>query len=422
LVSLVTSLAIGSTSARGSAALPGLLAFERVVGTNSDVYTIAPDGKGLRRLTTWPRSDFAPSWSPTGRIAFTSDRTGAFELFTMTASGGSQKQLSKSGAPSNKTTPDWRNDGRSVAFAAGPTRRADIYVLTLGTVKLLNVTHSLTSDDTDPAWSPDGKQLAFSTRRGRRVIQRYIVSSRRLLPLTRGSGSETDPAWAPDGKRVAFTRRDSSGNYDIYVVDVRTRVEQRLTSGLAQDRDPTWSPDGSAIAFVTNRDRSDDYEIYVMGADGSNPTNVTRSPTTLDLSPDWSGTGVPAVGESSGTRSLQRAAGTCDDPVGTEGDDNLVGNGSDQLLCGKGGNDTIHAGGGKDDVRGGPGNDSVWGERGADSLQGGGGNDKLHGGRGPDLFYPGDGRDTIDGGKGNDRCLVCGPGDSVVRVELVNDI
>jgi Tol biopolymer transport system component len=40
----------------------------------SDLYTIAPDGSGLRRLTNYPggRSAFAPTWSPSNRrVAFT---------------------------------------------------------------------------------------------------------------------------------------------------------------------------------------------------------------------------------------------------------------------------------------------------------------------------------------------------------------
>ncbi len=39
---------------------------------------------------------------------------------------------------------------------------------------------------------------------------------------------------------------------------------------------PEWSPDGTRIAFITDRDGND--EVYVMGADGSNPTRLTNTP------------------------------------------------------------------------------------------------------------------------------------------------
>jgi dipeptidyl aminopeptidase/acylaminoacyl peptidase len=413
-------LSLGATSALGGSPGAGVIAFERTVGTNSDIYTIAPDGKTLRRLTDWARADFAPSWNSAGRIVFASDRSGSFELFTMTAVGGSQRQLTKGALPPNKSGPDWAPGGKQVAFTAGTPRRAEVYVLTLAGARLTNVSRNVAADDTNPDWSPDGTQLVFSSSRGRRHLYRYDVASRRLVRLTRGSGSDFDPAWSPDGARIAFTRRDATGNYDVYVLELAIGQERRLTSGFGQDRDPTWSPDGTAIAFVTNRDSADDYEIYTMNADGSNPVNVTHSPRTIDQSPDWSGASVRAPEAAGGPRALQIAAASCNAPKGTSGNDTLVGNDSGQVLCGKAGNDTIRAAGGNDSVRGGPGNDAIWGGRGSDLIQGGGGKNRLYGGRGADTFYANGGKDVIDGGPGNtDRCEFCEPSDSVVGVEVV---
>jgi TolB protein len=57
-----------------------------------------------------------------------------------------------------------------------------------------------------------------------------------------------------------------------------------LTDNPAFDRSPVWSPDGTRIAFVSDRDAN--MEIYVMNADGSDQTNLTRN-SAHDTSPDW---------------------------------------------------------------------------------------------------------------------------------------
>jgi len=46
------------------------------------------------RLTNSASMDVQPSWSPDGsKIAFSSDRTGSFQIYTMNANGGSQLRI-----------------------------------------------------------------------------------------------------------------------------------------------------------------------------------------------------------------------------------------------------------------------------------------------------------------------------------------
>jgi hypothetical protein len=67
----------------------------------------------------------------------------------------------------------------------------------------------------------------------------------------------------------------------------------RLTSSVARDFNPAFSPDGTKIAFDNDTDGNnvgDNYEVWMMNADGSNQTNLTKdSPGTggSDDNPDW---------------------------------------------------------------------------------------------------------------------------------------
>jgi Tol biopolymer transport system component len=71
------------------------IAFQRVVGSNVDVYVKYLYGGTVRRLTTDPAYDGVPTWSPDGtRIAFQSDRTGKSQIYVMNAgTGGSLTRI-----------------------------------------------------------------------------------------------------------------------------------------------------------------------------------------------------------------------------------------------------------------------------------------------------------------------------------------
>ena len=88
----------------------------------------------------------------------------------------------------------------------------------------------------------------------------------------------------PTPARIAFTSaRD--GNFEIYVMGAYGTNPTRLTNNPSADDHPAWSPDGSKIAFKSGRENN--AEIYVMDADGGNSINLTNNPST-DEAPTWS--------------------------------------------------------------------------------------------------------------------------------------
>jgi Tol biopolymer transport system component len=93
------------------------IAFVSTLGSNSDIYTIRPDGSGLRRLTRSPAADLDPQWSPDGsRIAFTSVRDGNAEVYVMNADGSGQRNLTRN--PADDSTPRWSPDGKRIFFVS----------------------------------------------------------------------------------------------------------------------------------------------------------------------------------------------------------------------------------------------------------------------------------------------------------------
>jgi dipeptidyl aminopeptidase/acylaminoacyl peptidase len=115
--------------------------------------------------------------------------------------------------------------------------------------------------------------------------------------LTRNWSQDVDPAWSPDGSLLAFAS-DRSGDYEIYTIRADGTHLRRLTHDPSDDRQPSWSPDGSQIVFsngrpVGARERKEKREgyvirhLYLMWADGSHLRRLTHG-TTVDQTPAWS--------------------------------------------------------------------------------------------------------------------------------------
>ena len=107
------------------------------------------------------------------------------------------------------------------------------------------------------------------------------------------------PTPIPVAYSIAFAS-DREGNGEIYRFDGEA-PPVNLTRHPASDWNPAWSPDSNYIAFASNRyglasvsDRYNNNEIYVMNADGNDPTRLTKN-TYRDYDPAWSPDGTKIV-------------------------------------------------------------------------------------------------------------------------------
>jgi TolB protein len=94
------------------------------------------------------------------------------------------------------------------------------------------------------------------------------------------------PQWSPQGDRILFSRGRLEGvpRLDVMVMSADGSDERALTVGPADDFSPTWSPDGAWVSFVS--DRSSNWELYVIGADGERLNRITRT-RAFEFDPDW---------------------------------------------------------------------------------------------------------------------------------------
>ena len=279
------------------------------VFTNYEIYTVNANGTGLDRLTNNPASDGDPAWSPDcctpipggNQIAFTSDRDGDYEIYTMNPALAISGPLGLIFIPTDRLTnnpardlePAWSPDGNKIAFTSdrdGNDGKDEIYTMNANGTGLDRLTNNHPQDDFEPAWSPDGNKIAFtSDRDGNDEIYTMNANGTGLDRLTNNTANDLDPDWSPDGNKIAFMSLkdcDRLGcNEEIYTMNSNGTGLDRLTNNTANDREPAWSPDGNKITFVSDRDLTD-YEIYTMNSNGTALAPLTNN-TQDDFQPDW---------------------------------------------------------------------------------------------------------------------------------------
>jgi len=253
-------------------------------GAQADIYSVAPNGSDLQKLTTSPYDDAQPAVSPDGTmIAFVRKDNevhcgGCTEtLWVMNADGSGARSFPNSPSPDvpYDDQPSFSPDGKTILFvrsgpnttglftvptAGGPAR--DLHLSGTGAVwgpslvaynawpsgNLATVAPNGTAKtpvkgvqgDGRAAWSPDGHLAYLQTDRlGRFFITLPATGKRISLPQFTGYGF-SGLVWSPDGSRFAFVATDDSGISDVWTVQVDGTHLTRLTHGLGAVTSLAW--------------------------------------------------------------------------------------------------------------------------------------------------------------------------------------
>jgi acylaminoacyl-peptidase len=263
----------------------------------STLWVVASDGSDHRALTSGPRNDGSPRWSPDGkRLLYASrDEDGGVQLYLRWMDTGETARLTNLlHAPSGLA---WSPDGRSIAFTM------------------------FVPDKPEPFASmpdkPEGATWADPPRVIRKLVYRadgegylrdghthvFVLSADGGTPrqLTSGAFDHAGPpAWTPDGRHllVSANRREDAEyeplDSEIHEVALADGTIKALTNRRGPDASPVVSPDGKLVAYLGFDDRYQGYQLTklsVMNRDGSQPRVVTAQLDRDVEQPVWSADG-----------------------------------------------------------------------------------------------------------------------------------
>ncbi len=235
-----------------------------------DIYVMPIGGSGssspgaATRIAGGPAFDMQPRFSPDGkRIAFTSDRDGLWNIWTMDPDGKNAKQISHE-RQWWVNSPTWAPDGAYI-FA----RRHFIKERSLGAGEIwmfhtsgaeglqVSEKNGWQKDAGEPAVSPDGRYLYYSkdVTAGQSfeynkdpngtiyaVIRRDLTTGKEQT-FVRVQGGSVAPRPSPDGKSLAYVRRVRLAS-KLCVRDLDTGRDRPLFDHLDKDLQEAWAIHG----------------------------------------------------------------------------------------------------------------------------------------------------------------------------------
>jgi tricorn protease len=180
-----------------------------VVGARGNIFTVPAEHGSARNLTIEHSSihEINPAWSPDGRwIAYLSDKTGEYELYTRPQMGGEETRITMDG---------------------------DVYRY-------------------GPRWSPDSKKLAYWDK-SNRLWYVGIEEKKPVLVDTSDYGLISDPAWSPDSFWLAYSKTHRRGSNDVFLYSLASKKISAISSGFYSDQNPSFDSEGKYLYFISTR-------------------------------------------------------------------------------------------------------------------------------------------------------------------------
>jgi len=246
----------------------------------TEIVLISPfDGKRLKRLVKAERSGdleslhsyvSGMSFSPDGRMLVFVAKSGGDEAicFVSVASGDIERKVRLKFK--NILSPAWSPDGRKVAFSALQGVMRDLYVYDLESGQTVQVTDDR-YDDVEPNWLANSSQLLFASDHPH---PQNSVLDREGHPYV-----NEDEAFRPGDFDY--------GDYNLFRVDINTKIVDPVDVGPGQNRLPRVSPGGDRLAFISNRNGIDNLYIgYLDSATCYAVTDILTGVQDFTWAPD----------------------------------------------------------------------------------------------------------------------------------------
>jgi dipeptidyl aminopeptidase/acylaminoacyl peptidase len=262
--------------------------------SNSDIWIQSLEGGEPWQLTSSPKSDFNPCWSPDGKkIAFISTRKGTPQIWMIDSEGGEAYPFTHISTGASGAI--WSPTGNHLAFVSSVypdcadddcnRKRKEEKEKSQVKAKMFN---ELLFRHWN-AWRDGTRSHVFITPSDEGVARDLSPGDFDVPPISLGSSN--DYAFSPDGREVCFVRNTDpelklglGTNNDLFITSIEEGEIQKITENRANDNSPHYSPDGRYIAYRAMKRPGFEADRYCLMLFDRKTGNISNLTEKLDAS------------------------------------------------------------------------------------------------------------------------------------------
>ena len=204
------------------------------------------------------------------------------ELFSVPARNGDTRNMTNTQGVREKM-PDWSNDGQTIAYVSDATGEWEIYTMPQRGGKPTQITSGGKYIQINGLrFSPDSKKISFTTHDHRILIADLDTKKVTQVAMLK-EGGEQSYDWSPDSTYIVYTEILPSLSNRLVLYRVRDGKTTPITDGFFNENFPSFDLNGKYLYFVSNRNWEPAPNQFGLGVAITNGVRVYALPLTKDL-------------------------------------------------------------------------------------------------------------------------------------------